>query len=437
MKLGGKVDTSQWTLPTAQFPPNPVQGTQPTTPPTTTPYTPGPSYGGAYYGYGDRDGGGRLYNFLPENIASAAQAGKSNPYELLVDDPSKVVTIGSLLQKYKQPDGKYLLHPGDTYGVGKNDYKREAQYGTREDLLNLLGLNKDTPDDAKIGITDTYVGEGEAFGGDIYTDIYKDPSKQGTVQSRRAPSNIKGYSASAAPELKGFVQIGNLGPLEDDINNVLNQVMNQFGAKTPEQQAAVKQALFKYDPKYGVLANKAVVDAAKLSNTRRDTGFFESGTGAMIAQAVASFINPALGAAVSAMYAGYNGGNIGDIVKSMAASYFGGQVGGQVGSAVGGATGSAAAGQLAGNLAQGATEQLISTGKIDGKGLLGSAAGSLVGGAASNAVGGGLLGQAVGQVAGGATNQLITTGKVNLGQMAPGLAGTAIQGGLRLGRKVG
>ena len=434
MKLGSKVDTSSWTLPTAQFPPNPVQGTQPTTP---APYTPGPSYGGTYYGYGDVGGGdGRLYNFLPENVASAAQAGKSNPYELLVDDPSKVVTIGSLLQKYKQADGKYMLHPGDTYGVGKNDYKREAQYGTREDLLNLLGLNKDTPDDAKIGITDTYVGEGEAFGGDIYTDIYKDPTKEGTVQSRRMPSNIKGYSASSAPELKGFVQIGNLGPLEDDITKVLGQVYEQFGANTPEQQDAIKKALFKYDPKYGVVANKAVVDAAKIGNTRRDTGFFESGTGAMIAQAVASFINPALGAAVSAMYAGYNGGNIGDIIKSMAASYVGNQVGGQVGGAVGGAT-NATIGQVAGNLAQGATEQLINTGKIDGKGLLGTAAGSLVGGAAGNAAGGGLLGQAVGQVAGGVTNQLITTGKVNLGQMAPGLAGTAIQGGLRLGRKVG
>ena len=118
MKLGNKVDTSQWTLPTAQFPPNPVQGTAP----TTTPYTPGPSYGGSYYGYGDVGGGdGRLYSFLPEDVAKAAQAGKSNPYELLVDDPAKVVTIGSLLQKYKQADGKYLLHPGDKVGVGKND----------------------------------------------------------------------------------------------------------------------------------------------------------------------------------------------------------------------------------------------------------------------------------------------------------------------------
>ena len=265
MKLGSKVDTSSWTLPTAQFPPNPVQGTQPTTP---APYTPGPSYGGTYYGYGDVGGGdGRLYNFLPENVASAAQAGKSNPYELLVDDPSKVVTIGSLLQKYKQADGKYMLHPGDTYGVGKNDYKREAQYGTREDLLNLLGLNKDTPDDAKIGITDTYVGEGEAFGGDIYTDIYKDPTKEGTVQSRRMPSNIKGYSASSAPELKGFVQIGNLGPLEDDITKVLGQVYEQFGANTPEQQDAIKKALFKYDPKYGVVANKAFTQDEGLRET--------------------------------------------------------------------------------------------------------------------------------------------------------------------------
>ncbi|HSI04642.1 MAG TPA: hypothetical protein VLC93_09205, partial [Myxococcota bacterium] len=209
----------------------------------------------------------------------------------------------------------------------------------------------------------------------------------------------RAYHAVANDALAGeWVQIGDKGPIYDDVANMLGDVYGQFGADTPEKQEIVRGLLFRYDPNYGVIANRDLVKAAvEMNNNRGGNGFFQSAIGRALVTVVATVVGgPVLAAGVSAAFTAYDGGSLGDIVTAGAAAYAGGVAGAGVGGAVTSslassslsATTVAAASGFAQGVSSSFTSQLIATGRIDGDALLMSGVAGGVGGAVTTAVSG-------------------------------------------------
>lgn len=264
-----------------------------------------------------------------------------------------------------------------------------ALFGTQAAYLDVIGLSQDTPRDLTISFNNSMSGGGDA---------YLDTSHRSIDLTVPGSAPTRAFHAIANDELAGeWVQIGDIGPLNDDVAKILGDLYGEFGADTPEKQEVVRSMLFRYDPNYGVIANRDLIEGAVEMNNNRRQGFFEKGVGRALVTVVASLVAGPWGAAAAgAIFAAADGGSFADIVRAGLASYAGGYVGAGVGNMVTGALASStlSATAVAGisGFAQGIsssfTSQLIATGKIDGDALLAAGIGGGVGGAVSTAISG-------------------------------------------------
>jgi hypothetical protein len=71
------------------------------------------------------------------------------------------------------------------------------------------------------------------------------------------------------------VQIGDIGPLGDDIEKMLGDIFAKYGGDTPAKQEALCDVLFRYDERFGILANREFIAAAVEVNNNRHQGFFD------------------------------------------------------------------------------------------------------------------------------------------------------------------
>jgi len=423
LQLGNKVATPS--MPTATPAP-----TQPSTPaaPVYTPYAMGNN---GYTGWGDADYGAAngQYFWLPDNIKQQIQKNQGNKYYLLAGDHSQATTV----DQYADSRKRYLISDGVEGQAGKGRANMgEVQavdpvYGTREEALKALGNLSDaeleqrasymiddvrptgnyTGDDghaemsqASYGTRDEFLKRAGLAGMAGNTTIAFNGASAGNGNTygglgasatNIAKTGQDTYQAIVDKTYKNMVQIGNQGPLNDDIEKMLGQVYDQVGAKTAAQQDLVKNALFKYDPRFGVVGNKEFVEAAASANNSRQNGWFQKNAG--LVAGLVSLVNPIAGAAVSAAGTVANGGSITDLAKGLAASYVGQYLGNAAGNWAGGALGSNV-GNLTSDFVTGAVKggvgnaagQLIRSGSLNGKQLL---AGTLAGGIGTAA--GGLL----------------------------------------------
>ncbi len=277
-------------------------------------------------------------------------------------------------------DRAYLVSaPTLELNAESGDVSTPARLGNEAGHLEAIGLSASTPRDLTISFNNSRSRGGDASLDTSHRTI--DLTQDNAVLSRA-------YHAVPNDALAGeWVQIGDKGPINDDVAKLLPDVFAQFGADTPEKQEAVRSQLFRYDPNYGVLANRSLIATAVEMNNNRRQGFFESGLGRALVTLAATFIGgPVLAAGVSASFTAYDGGSLRDIAIAGAGAYAGSVVGAGAESVVtsslasSGMSATAVAG-IAG-AAQGAsssaTNQLITTGRIEGEGLV---AAGLAGGA--------------------------------------------------------
>ncbi len=178
-----------------------------------------------------------------------------------------------------------------------------------------------------------------------------------------------------------------------EINDVIDQAARAQGV--PDAHLGhVRDALFKYDPSFGVLVPADVASAATaLFSERHEQGSFlerllpvvvsigitvaSAGAGAGAAAALgitgvgATAVTTGVAAAVSTTM---TGGDFSDFATSWASMFVGGQVGNAVGSATAGLGATVSSGLSA--VATSAVAQLISTGQLDPSVLLGAGAGA-------------------------------------------------------------
>jgi hypothetical protein len=398
------------------------------------PQTPFQHFGNSFTGYGDGYGVNQNAAYMWLDPALQEKVKGDHKYAALVDDDSKTTTVGDFVKSMKRyrvettPDelknagleyANYHLYQGPHEGPDPQNDEKVYQYltleqakklnpstkdedleknsgyfmdgggtaygdegvsiandpmlGTKEKLLEQAGLKGVTDETAKIAFTAMETADG-SVGEYGFTGTYNDgiDHNAGRSNRRSQQQDNKAYQAISDPKLKGLVQIGNIGPLNDDINTMLPEVYKQAGATTPAQQQNVRNMLFHYDERFGLMANKDFIKAAASKNNGRQNGWLQKN--GQIIGAVVSMIpgGQVIGGAISAMTTLANGGSLGDVLKGIAASYAGAQVGGAVGGMTKGLGSSASAAAAA--AARTATSGLISTGKLDPKSLLASAA---------------------------------------------------------------
>ena len=263
-----------------------------TTPPPANPATPAAPfklYGSGYTGLGDGDNGraAGVYGWLDDEIKAKATADKS--YQLLAGE-GQSVKLGEYLDAFKATDGRYVIKPAYTErrGKGESGPMHAAVYGSRDDMRRALGF-EGAADDISVGFSDAHSGGGDAGGGVLSAaDALVKAKLRATgglgtanmsVQQARALGGNydlpKAYQAGSDAQYKGYVQLGNQGPLNDDINSMLPAIYLEVGASTLEQQKLVRGALFKYDDRYGVMANEHLVLAALGKNKNRSKGWLQ------------------------------------------------------------------------------------------------------------------------------------------------------------------
>ncbi len=336
-----------------------------------------------------------VYAWLPAHVMAAARANPNG--NVLLASSDQVTTVQAHLAE--QALGTYLLPDGNagtradfetaTGRVatdadrafivrgpvhernGENENTYPATLGNQAAYLQAIGLSPSAPGNLTIAFNNS-----RARGGDAYLDT----SHRSIDMTQPNALPERAYRAVANDALAAeWVQIGANGPINDDVAKILGDVYARFGADTPEKQEIVRGQLFRYDPSYGVIANRELIKGAVEMNDNRRQGFFERGFGRALLTVAATVVGgPVLAAGVSAAFAAYDGGSLGDIAVAGAAAYAGGVVGAGVGGAVTSslassgvsATASAAAGGFAQGVASSATSQLITTGSIDGDRLL-------------------------------------------------------------------
>ncbi|HSI04835.1 MAG TPA: hypothetical protein VLC93_10175, partial [Myxococcota bacterium] len=288
-----------------------------------------------------------------------------------------------------EDDRAYIVAAPTQYGGEGGNVSTPASIGNQATYLWLIGLSASTPRDLTISFNNSYSGDGDA-------SLDTSHRTFDLTQPNSRPSGA--YHAIANDELAGaWVQIGDKGPIGDDVGKMLEDIYEELGADTPEKQEVVRSMLFRYDPNYGVIANRELIAAAVEMNNGRRQGFFENGIGRALILAAATFVGgPILAAGVSAAFASADGGSFVDVLRAGAAAYLGGLVGANVGNFV---TSSLATsglnatvvGGLAG-FSQGVTSsftsQLIATGRIDADALLTAGIAGGVGGAVTTALSG-------------------------------------------------
>lgn len=448
-KLGGKIDPSELGIQPATAPEPEAPISKPIEAPVE--YKP---FGSSFTGYGDPGAPGRNYKWLPAEMA----AKKPGQYALLATDETKASSISDLLKSNELigKDGKPVLgEDGKPRYVITSAYQSSKQEmagdydpvytdhaevtGSRDDFLKSIGM-AGAEDGMRVAFSDASSSRGSVSGkasanpvgtrnGD---DYYYNPERQ-----YKGGFDQSAYRAIVAPEYKGFTQIGNLGPLEDDIEKMLGDIYSEFGASgDPKKQEVIKNALFKYDERFGVLANEGLVGAAYQKNNARTNGFWEKPVGQAIIQAVVTYVNPIAGAGYAGITAKSKGADWKDAIRAGVAAYAGGMVGGDVGIMTEGlgATASAAAGAAAGN----ATSQLIGTGKIDPKTVLAAGLSGGAGSLASDATAGlgATASNAAGKITGALTRNWVLGKKIDPSQII-GIAASAAGNGIISGARKG
>ncbi len=327
----------------------------------------------------------------------------------------------TMLRAPTEADRAYIVQAPTLASGESGDVTTAAQLGSEAAYLGLIGLSTATPRDLTISFNGSYSASGDA---------YLDTSHRTIDLTQNNTSATRAYHAVANDALAAeWVQIGDKGPINDDLEKIVGEVYGQLGADTPEKQEAVRRMMFRYDPTYGVLANRALVEGAAQMNNSRRQGFFEGGFGRALITVAATVVGgPALAAGVAAAFTAYDGGSFADVVRSGAAAYAGGAVGAGVGNAVtsslvtSGLSTTAIAGVsgFAQGVSSSATSQLITTGRIDGDSLLQAGVAGGVGGATTTALSGTDLVATVDSALGVAPG---TTSRV-LGSQAGSLAAT-------------
>lgn len=246
---------------------------------------PTPFYGSGYTGLGDGDNGraAGLYGWLDDDVKTRMKA--DNQYQMLAGD-GQAVKLGDYLDAFKAADGRYVIKPHKqiTHTKSGNLTEIAGEYGSREDMRRALGF-AGAGDDMMVGFSNARSGGGDASGGVLSpADALALARRQasGAIHSDQreaareasAPAS-RAYMASSDPQYKGFVQLGNVGPLNDDIGKMLPAIYAQVEATTPEQQRQVRNALFKYDDRYGLMANEQLVQAALGQNKNRSKGWLQ------------------------------------------------------------------------------------------------------------------------------------------------------------------
>ncbi len=403
-----------------------------------------PPPGGWFSGIGDpgrtgQEGG--VYQWLPEVVATRAAASDHGAYLLAASDQVTSVgehvadaavypvpfeiTVGekwnvtaqtqtrmlsrdeaiaelrnrgnddSAIAAYLAEHESFLVQPAyPTGGEGSGDVP--AVYGTRDAYLSAIGLGPSVPMDLQIAFNGSWSG-----GGDAWLDTshaQSNPSVSGAPE--------RAYVAIVDDRLAAdYVQIGDIGPINDDVSQMLGEIYARYNATAPEQQEAIRNLLFKYDERFGVLGNREFIEAAVDKNNARRQGFFEGSLGRTLLTVAASFI-PGAGPYVSMMVnAGFqlsDGASFGDVLTGAAISYFTQQYSASFGNYVARAFGESISPAIAEvvaagarNLGSTAISQLVSGGGLDGKGLLLAAAAGGFGSFITNFVDGSDFGKAL------------------------------------------
>lgn len=309
----------------------------------------------------------------------------------------------------------------------------------RASVLRAIGMNPEwgVTDDTSLIFSDARTGGGDVTGSLANTlpdfSQFKD-----TGDWQR--EGVSGVDAIVDDNLKGFVQLGNMGPLNDDIENMLTKVFDQYGVQNnPEAQEQIKNTLFKFDPRFGVLGNSDFINAAVERNNNRKQGFFEGPVGQMLATVAANFVGgPAASAAVSAGFAKANGGSWGDALKAAAGSYIGSQVGAGVTGGLEGSLGSLGS-KFVGHTIGDVVNQGIAKGKVNvkdallagGGGTLGGMAGDFVGKSLQNYGAGSLLQKLGSAGSSNIVSQLVRNGgKINTDSLIAALLATGTAHGI-------
>ncbi|MEZ0312094.1 MAG: hypothetical protein ACAI38_09980 [Myxococcota bacterium] len=322
------------------------------------------------YSWSDDGGGGTGMRAVlvsrEEAIAHLADAGQS----------------AAQIEAYLSEHERFMLAPGgNSGGDGGGDYG--PTYGTRAQYLQAIGLPDDVPLDLQISFNNSGSGDGDAWLDQSHAD--------GGIA--RTGSLERAYVALVDDNLaEDWVQIGDIGPLGDDIGQMLGKIYDDYGAKTPEQQEAIRNYFFRYDERFGIVARRDFIEAAVETNNNRRQGFLERLAvnpvfRAIITVVVSIYGGPAAAAGVNAALTVAAGGDLNDALRAGLATYLGGMVGAQFGAwaeaALGDALTPAVTNALVGavnNFGSAVVRQLISDGQLDGRGLLAAALSGAAGG---------------------------------------------------------
>ncbi len=265
-------------------------------------------------------------------------------------------------------DRAFIVQPASSGETESGSWSTPEVYGNEERYLQAIGLPKDVARDATIAFNASWSGGGDAYQGE-------------TVRTFDSTTTMpmQAYAAVVDDSLAGgWVQIGDKGPLGEELEKILEGFYEQYGATTPEQQDVIKNALFRYDDRFGVIANAGIVASAVEMNEARRQGFFENGLGRAIVTAVAYYYTGPMGAAVTATgFALADGASLGKALLAGVASYYGSQIGANVGQwAVGllpagtDAVVSSAVRNAFANASSSAFNQVLLTGNLDADTLL-------------------------------------------------------------------
>ncbi len=438
-----------------------------------TPQTYDQNIGNSYTGLGKTNTTG--YDFLPQTVKDQIKnQGSDNKYAYLDAEGKNSFTVGQLLEQRKadpaaieannrayerqQQDGggplQYIDPNQDLYlwnpATQKQRAGREgdvtttqAEYLTKDQFLQRVGT---TNPDARVALTadgapNIASNASQVGGADQGTQISNPgighnsttPATMGLGATPLSANSNTFNDAVTDPNLKGFVQLGDGGTLYDDIPQVLGAIYKQAGIENdPAKQEQVKQQLFRYDPRFGVLMDQrilnAVMDASAAGGSQGGFFYKNMGTLSAIAMSVltAGVGAPALfNAALSGIQTAGKGGSLGDIGKSVLTSYIGSNLAplardatGDLLALTGGATpltASIVEGGIKG-MGSGVLSQLSTTGSIDPKLLAAQGLAGGVGGGVSDLVTNNLSGVVNGKLATGA------------GNLAGTVAGNAITG---------
>lgn len=306
---------------------------------------------------------------------------------------------------YLDTHERFMIAPAVVQSEGGDT---PATYVARAQYLEAIGLPAAVPLDLQIAFNNSGSGEGDAWLDRTHAD--------GSMGSIGYPQ--RAYHALVNDQLAAdWVQIGDIGPLGDDIGKMLGEIYEKYGADTEEKREAIRNALFKYDERFGIMANREFIEAAVETNNNRRQGFFEGPVGRALLMVAASFLpgGQYISMALSAGFSLHDGASFGEALRGAAVSYFAAEFGNSVGQWVQTNFGSALTPEVArtlvgaaNNLGATAFRQLVTSGRLDGDALLMAAASGGIGSYVTQFVGDSDFGRALdAQFGAGRTGEIL------------------------------